>query len=432
MQEEQGTVAGAEAETEQTEPLEPTAEAERRERLPEHGCPVKTWYDKPCDRPIYQAPPGVDQQPVCLMHSKDPNKSDAEFQAIFEQIVEKAGDGETDFTGFVFPGAPYVGRKFSASCCFAGATFTQEADFGSARFTQDAYFYGAAFAQDADFSGATFTRGATFSRATFTERADFSGGARFAREAYFYGAAFTRDADFIGATFTQDATFSRARFTQHADFRWATFTQAADFSAATFTQAANFRGATFKGPARFEPGFAAEGERPLRFEAAVRFSAARFEDYADFRGPLFGSGPSPTARPVFSFARFDKPERVTFHNCWLGHTLFVNCDVSKVNFSDVEWGCRGKRVRLYEEDVPLNEPDAWPLEPREGEHKRRNYRLMAEVYHQLKVNYDSKGDPWTAGEFHYGEMEMKRRWSRWQKPVLRWLGQNFALTALYR
>jgi hypothetical protein len=34
--------------------------------------------------------------------------------------------------------------------------------------------------------------------------------------------------------------------------------------------------------------------------------------------------------------------------------------------------------------------------------------LVAELYQQLKKNYDDRRDYWTAGDFHYGEMEMKR------------------------
>lgn len=33
---------------------------------------------------------------------------------------------------------------------------------------------------------------------------------------------------------------------------------------------------------------------------------------------------------------------------------------------------------------------------------------MAQIYRQLKKNYDSRQDYWTANECHFGEMEMKR------------------------
>jgi hypothetical protein len=63
---------------------------------------------------------------------------------------------------------------------------------------------------------------------------------------------------------------------------------------------------------------------------------------------------------------------------------------------------------------------------------RRNFDLIAETYQQLKMNYDAKGDYWTAGYWHYGEMEMKRLHSRWSWRPLRWLDQHFSLVALYK
>jgi len=498
-----------EEETEQPEAALPVS----AEQVPaEAGCPVLMHGVRRCRRAIHYAPAGVDEEPVCLMHSKDPAKSDEEFQEEFERILAAAGDGVADFTGFVFPSAAYQDRGFAAHCIFKGAMFRDLAVFVGATFTRDAHFFMATFTEDADFSGAKLTLAAGFTGATFTQRAFFRGatftqgagfvGARFMRHADFRGATFTQEAVFHGATFTQDADFSEATFTQDADFReakftqrarfdeatftqdadfmkatftkdadfykaaftqdayffeatftkdavflWAKFTQSAyfyraefskyatfvaatfmqgaDFSGATFAGASDFRHAVFGGTARFAPSAKSEGEeaKPCEFKNRALFQDARFQDYADFREAVFGEPGNSTVRPVFSLARFEKSERVTFYKTWLGQTLFVNCDVSKVNFSDVEWGRCGSRRQLYEETVPLDDEAAEPLKPPAGKGDKRNYRLIAETYHQLKKNYDSSGDPWRANDFHYGEMEMLRRSSRWPR---------VGLTALYR
>src|SRR5712692_10555153 len=94
------------------------------------GCPVEMHKGKLCDRPIYHMQSAYDQTPVCLMHSRDPGKSDAAFQEEFEAILKAAGNGIADFTAFVFPSANYEKREFKAPCVFSGA-----------RFAQDAYFY---------------------------------------------------------------------------------------------------------------------------------------------------------------------------------------------------------------------------------------------------------------------------------------------------
>jgi len=347
----------------------------------DHGCPERMDDGQPCGRPIYTAPPGVDKEPVCLMHSRDQGKSDEEFQEEFERILNEAGDGIADFTRFVFPSCNYSGRTFKARCIFWHATFTQAADFGGATFTQDA-----------DFHWATFTREANFGRATFEQAADF-GYATFTQAAYFRVATFTGHAHFVWATFSEAAEFGHATFTQDAVFIGATFTEAADFRLAVFKQGAQFRETKFR-----------EDERPKP-------------------GPIFGE------------AMFEKPEAVVFYKTYLGQALFHNCDVSKLTFSDVRWRRRknGKWKVLEEEPgLDLRIPWALDLRPPEKSADERNYTLIAELYQQLKKNYDAKCDYRTAGDFHYGEMEMKRLSSPRRNKLLRWLHRNLGLVAWYK
>ncbi len=51
---------------------------------------------------------------------------------------------------------------------------------------------------------------------------------------------------------------------------------------------------------------------------------------------------------------------------------------------------------------------------------------------RLKKNYDDRRDYWTAGDFHYGEMEMKRLASDHHNKALRWLHSNLGLVAWYK
>jgi hypothetical protein len=432
-----------------------------REAEGDQGCPVKRYDGRRCGRPIYNAPPGIDKTPACLMHSRDPNKDDAEFQAEFERILRDAGKGIADFCGFVFPSSNYVEREFKPVCvfrwatftqdaAFSGATFTQDADFSEARFTQDAYFSRATFTQDAHFSRATFTQAAHFSQATFTQDADFSDEATFTHNAYFGRATFTQDAHFSRATFTQAADFSAATFRQDADFSDATFTQAAMFAGATFTQDANFSAATFTQDANF---FRATFTRDANFSGATftqnaifdeatftqvaDFSWAKFMGPAEFHETKFPSNRGRDPGPIFARTRFDKPEAVVFADAYLGQALFYRGDVSKVGFSNVTWRRRenGKWM-LFEEVANLEHYTAgFGLPPEKDTPDDRNYVVITELYQQLKKNYDDRRDYWTAGDFHYGEMEMKRlacprlTWLAWLeaklagRPRLRKLGE---------
>jgi hypothetical protein len=112
-----------------------------------------------CGRPIYNAPVGVDREPVCLMHSKDPNKNNEDFQAEFEHILSEAEQkrAAADFTRFIFPASDYSGRTFAPVCWFFFATFTQDVHFSWATFNLVASFSHATFIQNADFSRATFS-----------------------------------------------------------------------------------------------------------------------------------------------------------------------------------------------------------------------------------------------------------------------------------
>ena len=384
---------------------EQSQQPHKPEAVKDQGCPVEMYDGRRCGRPIYDAPSGLDEKPVCLMHSRDPNKDDAEFRAEFERILDVAREGVADFTGFVFASACYTRREFKPECIFRGATFTQAAVFSDATFAQAADFRRATFTQDANFRGATFMQEADFREATFTQDACFLE-ATFKQRANFWHASFTQAAFFASATFMRAAKFSDAEFMRDAIFWLATFTQAADFRGAGFKQGAGFQAASFLEAAMF---------RETRFR----------EDKERLPGP------------VFSLAQFERPEAVTFYKTYLGQALFHNCDVSKFVFSTVRWRRRSNgKSMVFEEYVDLKHDAADALKPEQNSADEQNYGLIAELYQQLKGNYDDRRDYWTAGDFHYGEMEMKRlacprlTWLAWLeaklsgKPRLRKLGEQ--------
>ncbi len=370
----------------------------------EGRCPVSMHDNQPCGRPLHHAPPGVDREPVCLMHSRDPEKSDAQFQEEFERILREAGDGLADFTGFVFPTSNYCDRLFTVECDFSDAEFTQKANFSVAEFTQKAYFVGTTFTHGADFGSAEFTQEADFSEATFMQKASFR------------VTTFTQKASFLAATFTQEADFSDATFTQKASFLAATFTQEADFSDATFTRDADFRETTFAGIVDF---------RGTHFAEIAQFVQTKFR-----RDP---PGHDNEPGPIFANAKFEKLKNAIFYQTYFGQALFHNCDVSEMKFSDVIWRKRDNgKWMVFDEIVDLEYFGTEALQPPKGNPNPRNYRLVAELYQQLKKNYDDRRDYWTAGDFHYGEMEMKRLASDHHNKAVRWLHSNLGLVAWYK
>ncbi|MBZ5668922.1 MAG: pentapeptide repeat-containing protein [Acidobacteriia bacterium] len=438
-------------------------QAEKREVVADQRCPVFMSEGQCCGRPVHAAPSGVDLRSVCLMHSEDPNKSDAAFQEEFERILRDADDQGADFTRFVFPSSNYARRVFRAKCIFLGATFTQKAIFMGATFTHHTDFGGAAFTRYADFSRAKFTQDAHFYSAKFAQGAHFYS-AKFAQGANFYRATFTENADFSWATFTQGASFGSATFACGADFAQVTFGSKADFGAASFSGTADFHNSTFAGLANFSTTrFLGDAKFvEVHFEAECSFWLSEFKGIADFHHAAFGDAvefrettisnfENYLPAPIFVLAKFAKPESVVFYKTYLGRALFHNCDVSRFYFSSVRWRGRsgnGKRM-VFDEVVDTQDHAAGALRTEDDNPNDRNYDLIAELYQQLKKNYDDRRDYWTAGDFHYGEMEMKRlatpkpnRLSRWLKEMglagprfdvfrRRW-HQQVGLAALYK
>jgi uncharacterized protein YjbI with pentapeptide repeats len=438
----------------------------------EAGCPIRMGFisGPRCGRKLHVARDGVDEKPVCLMHSKDPRKQSGPlfnaFWRKFERILEDAGEGEAHFHYFVFPETDFRKRKFQAICRFTGAIFTQNAYFSEATFTQHADFREATFTQNAQFREMTFTQDAyfyntvfihaNFFRATFAHAIFFR--AIFTQDADFSGAIFTQDADFSAATFTQDADFSEstfmgdtnlcnvtfkgevefqnAKFAKKAIFLGATFAGSTYFSDMTFGQAADFTGANFMHGAVFA-GSTLIG--PVIYSHAAfldtgDWSETEFRDRADFRDTSFTPRDKESPSAVFSLARFYKPGEIVFDDVDLDRAVFFNCDVSQVWFKpSVNWGRSPRRGQLavFEETAGNEVAEDYFFQV-EG---KRDYRAIAQIYRQLKKNYDTHLDYWTANEFHFGEMEMKRLavptsgrflWLR------QWWHRNLSFVAWYR
>lgn len=428
--------------SEQESEKEPDESTEWEGEYREAGCPI--WMgeyhgDVRCGRELHVAPDGVDEKPVCLMHSKDPQKQSGPlfdaFCSEFERILGDAGQYLARFQRFVFPQLDLAGRYIEAICLFVEATFTRDADFRKVTFTEDAYFAGAIFTQNANFCSATFTQSAVFDRSTFEHQVQFLE-ATFAQEAtfvetnfmekvQFHNAIFTKKADFFGtrfkqiavffgATFNEGASFHSGTFTQGAIFNVATFTQYANFSMTTFGQKADFMGATFTLGAIFEG---------TKFDEEADWRECRFLGQANFRRTEFKSEDEETPSAVFSLAEFATPEDVVFDRVDLSQTLFVNCDVSEFWFtSSVQWAKRkGNRgLAVFEEKILLD--------PKFSEMQKRygpiDHGAVEQIYHQLKKNYDARLDYRKANELHFGEMEMRRLEARNYSAFLnpwRWL-----------
>jgi uncharacterized protein YjbI with pentapeptide repeats len=301
------------------------------------------------------------------MHSPDPNKAQGELNELFhreiKRILESAekaeGDGIADFSQFVFFGYfDFSNTTIRVSCDFSNAVFEGPATFQRTTFDQAAFF-----------RNTVFVSGVSFSQTTFAQVADFT-----------------------HCRFLEDCRFSNANFNETALFPYAIFGKFTEFSEAFIGKNVDFAQA--------------------RFSEGVHFGRSQFMGAADFRSTDFLHSEYRNLTPDFSAVTFAEPKFTFFYNNDLSRAAFANTDISQVSFSSVTWARRMNNLKsmVYEEvvDTGLLDSSDKHLLSKPDSPDERNFRIIAELYQQLKKNYDERRDYWTAGDFHYGEMEMKR------------------------
>lgn len=159
---------------------------------------------------------------------------------------------------------------------FDAAQFVGDADFSNVRFTREAGFEQAAFLGAARFVASEFEGEASFERARLS-RAQFRE-ASFDSNAWFGEAVFIDDARFDDARFGGSVRFRGTRFGGNAAFDGAHFSGNAGFHGAHFTGCAWFDGARFENASQLGPLVCGEAvdlssvtfAAPVVIEAAAR------------------------------------------------------------------------------------------------------------------------------------------------------------------
>jgi uncharacterized protein YjbI with pentapeptide repeats len=215
----------------------------------------------------------------------------------------------------------------------------------------------------------------------------------------FTGAQFAGDANFWGAEFSEDTYFWEAKFFGEAYFLEAKFSKKkkACFGKAEFFGNTYFSGAEFSGEAYFwEAKFYGNAYfGGTKFFGKIDFNTAEFRQLADFSEVQTAKD----ATVDFQWVRFLKPQQVFFHHVDLSRWSFLDTDLRRIDFNDVTWGTirrlLSRRTALFDELNVSNQKD--------------DLAKVERLYRHLKQNYESQRDYGRAGDFYYGEMEMKRR-----------------------
>lgn len=301
---------------------------------------------------------------MCILHNTDPKKDQQAFEKACKEHRKK---GTGNFSFMVFP---------------------EKVDFHGVIFEQDVRFNQATFLQRVNFCGARFTKTAVFGQPDFKEEVNFEG-VEFAEHVEFSETQFKGKANFFMATFTKDASFRKASFSHGADFVWVKFTEGVGFSAATF------RGPTL-------------------------FTSRKSEVFHDYLVPL-KSPPGPPFSGVevdFRDVNIEPPDAVAFREADLQKCSFLDTDLRKVQMVGVKWPritsqvrwswlrCWIDRFQVGHRTGVYDEIDARERQRQEG--IVPPWSRIEKLYRQLKQNYEDQRDHERAGDFHYGEKEMRR------------------------
>ena len=378
----------------------------------------------------------------CICHSEDPNKDTFDFDAAIQEVMKNKVAEDYDFTGFIFPERDWeLPRMFDKPAHFDNAVFLGAVDFMGRNFAYRASFYHSKFKGAAWFSGAVFEKKAGFDWAQFHGEAAFPG-AEFEGTAGFSGTKFCGRAVFAHAKFGGEAVFESSRFEKRTVFDHAVFRGVTDFTESDFYDTAKFCGTRFEGRVAFvETVFLDEAQfRGSTFKADGEFLHTDFVGLVDFAGCALMRD----ARVVFR----GKLKQPVFHNegnfrlmrLWDGSQLrlehvsldkchFLETDITKIQFTDVEWPRRSRLFGLMWRNAvadELSDLRLWlnwlwlklknPL--RIPPFPTSEYGLVAQLYRDIQAYYISKGDYVCAGDFYFDEQEMNRKDKGWLRRIV--------------
>jgi hypothetical protein len=218
---------------------------------------------------------------------------------------------------------------------------------------------------------------------------------------------FTKRILFDNSHFYSGADFSKSKFESRASFKECQFYGPTSFANAEFCQSVSFIKAKFTKPAIF---------KTTQFSGKVTFFEAEFLQEVDFFDSYFygitrfvkTKFPHRDYYVKFMLTKFYKPLDTIFADVDFRRVLFRWSIISEIRFENVKWPSNKFRKLIADE---------FYRDDKEQDKNAFYGRLnnTQDLYQQLKLNYERKGNFSEAGDFFYGEMECKRKVSIWSR-----------------
>ncbi len=381
-------------------------------------------YFEACRLPAEQ---NVGDHLLCILHL--PPGPAKDVQKFDDKLAAHLADGRCDFRRVYFPtqNPSFQGRRFSNTADFRDATFTGMLNLTDATFDQELFLGGPSF-NNVDLSRATVhgplrvqsqvNNTLRLIRTVCFDSIEIQVESRIhiqARAARFHG-RITVQAPVVGTLDFREAELQRGlmlrgRYESNTESRFdgSTIRGHLDLGASDFDIHLEFREVVFDTETTLDltdstlrGALKLTGLRTL--PRKVILDGAVIGENVDIGAVLGASRPRVVAtrqNPRFGAL-------VIFTNVDLQHCLLVGNVFDHIELSNVEWPRLRGRYVLYDEIM-----------------YRKNRTIpvsnLREAYQVLKQKYQNKGDHVRAGDFHYGEMEMKRReyafprrWFSWE------------------
>ena len=298
--------------------------------------------------------------------------------------------------------------------CFIGYVFPKGFQF------QISEFHGA------DFAHSHFHEWADFRRRVFHGRTDFTG-AEFHQQAQFDGAKFEADVSFSAVQFKGRAWFNNSTFDGYLKLNSAYFLDEVWF-AEVFNVIAVVVGSVFQKDAHFHNTvFAAGSFIETQFKGLTTFGHFKHMD----QNPNLDIAKK--APNIVSFEGVDM-KHLLFREANLANASFNQCyNLDQAKFYDCKWNSESSRshvlydelvlrgkvtpweemaeraIRIRESDSPTNtaSDSAEVAQPTESLLEGK-YAAVEETCRALKKHFEDRRNFLAAGDFHEGEMEMRR------------------------
>ncbi|MHA2064780.1 MAG: pentapeptide repeat-containing protein, partial [Candidatus Thorarchaeota archaeon] len=153
-------------------------------------------------------------------------------------------------------------------------------------------------------------------------------------------------------------------------------------------------------------------------DGEVVFDNPHFRTRAYFIETIFGKS------CTFRHAEFPRADRLAvFQNTDLSNCNFLHSNIDKVDFRYCTFNDKPGKLNVLKDERDADEEVQ--KHPSEETLRWKMYEPVRRLYLELKRNFEDKKDWDTAGDFHYGEMECRRK-------MKGWFGRNlFSIEAIY-